>query len=370
MAGRYSTYSDQLDETIEGLISLAGDSPNRDLIYEIIVTAVKLLKDDCGRGELKIINTALKEMRYAFKVFAKYGGSHKVSIFGSARTQPGDGGYRFAKEFARKMADSGWMVITGAGPGIMQAGIEGAGRDHSFGVSIRLPFEETVAKPIEDDPKLINFKYFFTRKLMFAKEANAIVLLPGGFGTMDELFELLTLVQTGKSNIIPFVMLESPGSNYWGRWFEFIEKELAGRGLISAQDLNLIKRTAKVDEAVYEVTHFYRNFHSMRYVRNFALIRLQHAISDDLLAEANDRFGDILKGGQFERSGPMPEEANEPEFAHMPRLKFEFDRYNFGRLRKLIDLVNEHPRDEKMPVDIAGTPQEKPEPPYPPPDEV
>ena len=263
-------------------------------------------------------------------------------MFGSARTKEGDPAYIAAREFAAAIAKRDWMVITGAGPGIMQAGIEGAGLEKSFGVSIRLPFEASAHEFFEDDPKLINFKYFFTRKLCFAKEAEAIVLLPGGFGTLDEAYETLTLVQTGKSPIIPFVMLDTPGSEYWGPWQQFIDDVLIPKGLISAEDKHLYYHTDSVEDAVNEVTGFYRNYHSMRYVRDLAVIRCKHPVTDALVEHANQHFSDILEGGAWEASKPMPEEANEEALISLPRIIGKFDRRQYARMRMLINLINQH----------------------------
>ncbi|MGE0434957.1 MAG: LOG family protein [Planctomycetota bacterium] len=342
MGNRYNTGIDILDETIDGLIALSGGSPHSDLIKEIVVTAIKLVQDGAGRGDLKIINSALKELRYAFKIFRPYATQQKVTMFGSARTKEGDPAYIAAREFARKIAERDWMVITGAGPGIMQAGIEGAGKEHAFGVSIRLPFEASAIEFFEDDPKLINFKYFFTRKLCFAKEAEAIVLLPGGFGTLDEAYETLTLVQTGKSPIIPFVMLDTPGSEYWGPWQQFIDEVLIPKGLITAEDKHLYLHTDNVDAAVEEVVGFYRNYHSMRYVRDLAVIRVKHPISAAMVKHANEQFADILEDGEWVAGGPMPEEANEEGIADLPRLIGKFDRRQYSRFRLLINLINRH----------------------------
>ena len=303
-------------------------------------TADKLLRDRAGRGDIKLLATAARELRYCFKVFAAYRGTRKATVFGSARTKPDHPAYRAAEDFARKLVESGWMVITGAGSGIMEAGHRGAGREDSFGLNIILPFEQSANPIVQGDPKLVTMRYFFTRKLMFIKESDAVVLFPGGFGTLDEGFEALTLIQTGKSHIFPLVMVDETGGNYWKLWQRFIEDGLLSRGYISPHDTSLYRVTDSVEDAVKEVTGFYRVYHSMRYVRGDLVLRLRTRLSDHLLEQIKWGFGDILAGGSFEQVDALPEEANEPELANLPRLKLRFDRHAIGRLRQLIDLVN------------------------------
>src|SRR5689334_14451766 len=250
------------------LITKLQEVPEGDLVGEIIANALKLLRDQTNRGDIKLIDKSFKELRYALKIFAPYRDVRKVSIFGSARTPESHPDYRQAAEFGKKMAAAGWMVITGAGGGIMAAGHGGAGADPSFGLAIRLPFEQLTNRFIANDPKLINFKYFFTRKLMFVRSSNAIALFPGGFGTMDEGFEVLTLIQTGKSVPMPIVCVDQPGGNYWGMWQEYVKKQLLGRGLISPPDLALYKITDSVQEAMNECVRFYKTYHSLRYNRD------------------------------------------------------------------------------------------------------
>jgi uncharacterized protein (TIGR00730 family) len=307
---------------------------------QIKETADKLLNDHASRGDVKLLATAVRELRYCFKVFAAYRGKRKAAVFGSARTRPDQPVYAAAEEFGRRMVESGWMVITGAGGGIMEAGHRGAGRDDSFGLNILLPFEQSANPVVQGDPKLVTMRYFFTRKLMFIKESDAVVLFPGGFGTHDEAFEALTLVQTGKSHIFPIVMVDEAGGGYWKLWRRFIEDSLLARGYISAHDMNLFRVTDSVEEAVREVTGFYRVYHSMRYVRGNLVLRLRSPLPDRLLEQIKWGFGDILAGGTFEQVEALPEEANEPELASLPRLKFRFDRHAVGRLRQLIDVIN------------------------------
>jgi uncharacterized protein (TIGR00730 family) len=313
---------------------------NEQLIQQLKETADKLIRDQANRGDIKLLNTALKELRYAFKVFAPYRTRRKVTVFGSARLPADDPAYGQAVEFGRRIAEAGFMVITGAASGIMEAGHVGAGRENSIGVNILLPFEQAANAIIAGDVKLMHLKYFFTRKLLFVKESDAVALFPGGFGTQDELFEVLTLVQTGKSQLFPIVLVDAPGGDYWDRWQEFIKDILLARGLISPEDLALYKITDSVDEAVAEVTGFYRVYHSMRYVKGDLVLRLQHELSPALLTQLRKDFSDILEAGSFDQTAALPDEANDPHVAGLPRLRFRFDRRSLGRLRMLIDVVN------------------------------
>jgi uncharacterized protein (TIGR00730 family) len=264
----------------------------------------------------------------------------KVTVFGSARTPPDHAITLQANDFGRGMVEAGWMVITGAGSGVMGGAQAGAGREQSFGLNIRLPFEQEANPWIAEDPKLITFKYFFTRKLFLLKESAAACFLPGGFGTCDEVFEVLTLIQTGKSHLFPVVLVDQPGGTYWSRWAEFIETELKGNGLISPPDSSLYRITNSVDEAVAEVMGFYRVYHSMRYVRKDLVVRLNRPISDATLQRINTEFKDIVWEGRIERADPDPQEANEPDLLDLPRLRFRFDRHGHSRFRQLIDLIN------------------------------
>lgn len=311
-----------------------------DYVNQIKETADKLVRDKASRGDVKLLATAFKELRYCFKVFAAYRERRKATVFGSARTRPDHPAFKAAEEFGRKIAEAGWMVITGAGNGIMEAGHIGAGRDNSFGLNIMLPFEQSANPIVHGDPKLMTLRYFFSRKLMFIKESDAVVLFPGGFGTHDEAFEALTLVQTGKSHIFPVVLVDEPGGTYWEGWLQFVEKELLARGYISSHDRHLFRVTDSVEEAVTEVTRFYRIYHSMRYVHRHLVLRLRSPLSDRLLEQIRLSFSDILAGGTFEQTNALPEEANEPSLLNLPRLKFRFDRQAIGRLRQLIDLIN------------------------------
>ncbi|MCS7021394.1 MAG: TIGR00730 family Rossman fold protein [Gemmataceae bacterium] len=312
-----------------------------DYVQQIKETADKLLTDQATRGDVRLLATAIRELRYCFKIFAAYRHRRKVSIFGSARTPPHHPAYKAAEEFGRQIAAAGWMVITGAGSGIMEAGHRGAGRESSFGLNILLPFEQAANPVVQGDPKLVTMRYFFTRKLMFIKESDAVVLFPGGFGTHDECFEALTLIQTGKSHLFPIVMVDEPGGNYWQLWQHFIHEGLVLRGYISPHDTSLYYITDSVEEAVRHVIRFYRIYHSLRYVRGDLVLRLQKPLTESLLQRIRHEFSDILSGGDFELiPRALPEESNEPELAHLPRLKFRFQRQAVGRLRQLIDLIN------------------------------
>jgi uncharacterized protein (TIGR00730 family) len=311
-----------------------------DLIALIRESADKLHADRTDRGDLKILSRTLRELRYAFKVFANYRGRRKVTVFGSARTSSEAPAYKQAMALGKEMADRDWLVVTGAASGIMEAGHRGAGREHSMGLNIMLPFEQSANEVIRDDPKLVNMKYFFTRKLMFVKECDAVVCLPGGFGTLDEALEVLTLLQTGKREIVPVVLLDEPGGSFWQDWQKFIERRLLEAGMISPADLSLYKITDSVERAVEEIMHFYRTFHSMRFVRKQLVMRLQHKLSEATLEAINAEFTDLLAGGKFEQRDALKEEADEYRVATLPRLAFQFNRRNFGRLRELIDAIN------------------------------
>lgn len=339
---RYRTGDDELDRAVAELVDRAGGA-NPDLVFELVASALRLARDNADRGDLKIANAALKELRHAFHVFAPYRAERKVAIFGSARTLPDDPLYDQTRRVATAMADRDWMVITGAGPGIMEAGLEGAGPEKSFGVSIRLPFEATTSQFIAGDPKLVNFRYFFTRKLEFVKEAHGFVLLPGGFGTLDEAFELLTLVQTGKSQPAPIVLLDVPGGTYWESWRAFAQVELVDRGYVGKGDLGLLRVTDDADEAVEELVGFYANYHSLRYVEGRLVLRLLRAPDGTALAALGDEFADIVVRGTIERIDTTPAERSDADHVDLDRLAFRFDRRSHARLRELIDRLNDRP---------------------------
>jgi hypothetical protein len=321
---------------IQHLIQHTGGSPNADLLTEFIETILRAR--DLERLDIKILHRAVRELRYAFSVFARYRQVRKVAVFGSARTLPDAPVYNLATNFAKYVAEAGFMVITGAGDGIMKAAQEGAGRERSFGLNILLPFEQEANEIIVNDPKLVYLKYFFTRKLLFVKEAHAFVLFPGGFGTHDEAFETLTLMQTGKSQLTPVVFLDVPGSRYWQDWLRFIQQHMLGQGLISSADLHLFKVTDNVHEAVQAIDTFYRNYHSSRYIDGQLVIRLRHHVAAEVLAKLNSDFADILTQGEITIEAPHGDDAT--EVPDLPRLRLWFDRVNYGRLRQLIDVLN------------------------------
>jgi len=327
---------DLVRDAVQGDPDVASDDQ---LVGEILVTGLKMLRDNNDRGNLKLTNSALKEMRYAFLVFARYKGIPKVTIFGSARTKADDQNYVMAAEFARMMAEEcGWMVVTGAGPGIMRAGNEGAGRDKSFGVAIRLPFEATNNEFIPES-RLINFKYFFTRKLMFVKESDAFVMFPGGFGTQDEAFELLTLVQTGKAPLAPIILLDAPGTGYWDAWYDFVEK-LREQNMISSEDKHLFLRTNDPAAARDEIMTFYSNYHSQRYVDGLLVLRLRQAPDANELDALNKEFADIVVSGSIEQIGVTPPEERDGDELDLDRLRLRFNRRDIGRLRQLVNRLN------------------------------
>lgn len=314
-------------------------SENKDLLSQMVVTICRLAADGADRGDLKILNTALKELRYAFKIFAPFNDTPKVTMFGSARTPEGHPEYEEARKFAALIQEHGWMVITGAGDGIMRAGHHGATRQRSFGVAISLPFEQATNSIIEDDPKLVNFKYFFTRKLMFIKEARAVVLFPGGFGTQDECFEALTLVQTAKTVPIPIVMCDAPDGVYWNHWHDYVKRELLGHHMIDPTDLGLFKVCNRAEDAVAEIVRFYRLYHSIRYVDDILVLRMNAPLPAADVDRLNAEFADIVKQGRIEQvKGPV--EGEEGAFPDLNRLVFSFDRRSSGRLRRLIDVIN------------------------------
>jgi uncharacterized protein (TIGR00730 family) len=314
--------------------------PPEDLVQTIKEYADKLAADGSSRGDLKVISRTIRELRYAFKVFAPYRKQRKVSVFGSARTPESDGAYQEAVHLGRAFAEAGWLVVTGAAQGIMEAGHVGAGRDASMGLNIMLPFEQSANPIILGDPKLVHMKYFFTRKLLFVKECDAVVCLPGGFGTLDEAMEVITLLQTGKRDMVPVVLLDPPGGSYWPALFDFINAELLSRRMISTDDLHLFKLCDNHADAVAEVLQFFRVYHSMRYVKNQLVLRLNQPLAPELLGGLNAEFRDLLASGDFEQRAALPLEHDDPDLLAKPRLVLHFNRRNFGRLRLLIDALN------------------------------
>jgi uncharacterized protein (TIGR00730 family) len=323
----------------------AGDDEDRrhhieDLIQTIKESADKLAADGSSRGDLKLLSRAIRELRYAFKVFAPYRRRRKVTVFGSARTLPDEPAYQEAVKLGKAFAEHNWLVVTGAASGIMEAGHIGAGRDHAMGLNIMLPFEQSANAVIAGDHKLVHMKYFFTRKLMFVKECDALVCLPGGFGTLDEAMEVITLLQTGKRDMVPVVLLDPPGGTYWQVLTDFITSQLLKNKLISPEDLSLFKLTDDYQEAVQEVLRFFRVYHSMRYVKQKLVFRLNEPLHQLKLDQINAEFGDLVSEGTYEQGEALPGEKDEPDLAHLPRLYFTFSRRSFGRLRQLIDTIN------------------------------
>jgi uncharacterized protein (TIGR00730 family) len=336
---RYQSKSDAANRLILDLLDVAGVPLERRGVYQQLLTTVLKLHDDGALvGDLKIANTALKEMRYAYKVFAPYRHARKVTVFGSARTAPTEPAAVAAREFGQRMVEAGWMVITGAGDGIMGAAQEGARGEQSFGLNIRLPFEQEANPWIATDPKLVTFKYFFTRKLFLVKEASALTLFPGGFGTMDETFEVLTLMQTGKATIIPMVMVEAGERPYWSRWEAWVRDVLGAQRLIQPEDAAFYRVVGSVEDAVEEVTRFYRVYHSARIVGQNLVFRLQRPLGRATVLDLQNRFADILRGPVEEVAGPVRREH--PEFPELARLVLPFNRASYARLRELIDFVN------------------------------
>jgi uncharacterized protein (TIGR00730 family) len=336
------TYGDEsVDGHLNQLIELIGTDNNDDLVRALMVSALDMDAADVDRLELKIASQSIAEMLNAWRVFSPFDDRPKVTIFGSARTKPDHPDYQLATEFGRMMTERDWMSITGAGPGIMHAGIEGAGRENSFGVNIVLPFEQTANRAIADDPKLASFRYFFTRKLSFMKESDAFVLFPGGFGTLDETFELLTLVQTGKSYPVPIVMLDHPESSYWDGWRNFVAKELGERGMISDDDRDLYLHTHDAAVAVEYICSFYACYHSIRYVGGQLVVRLRHRLSEAALATLNDEFSDIVAKGQISVIETTKAEQRDNDNVDLHRIAFRFDNKSFARLVTLARRINE-----------------------------
>jgi uncharacterized protein (TIGR00730 family) len=336
---RYQLQSEEGNRQIDALLDTLGISgESRPLYAQLLTTVLKMYEDGADLGDLKISNRALKELRYAFKVFSPYREIPKVTVFGSARTPPESPISTQARRFARTMVQEGWMVVTGAGSGVMGAAQEGAGRERSFGLNIRLPFEQEPNPWIAEDPKLINFRYFFTRKLFFLKEAQAACLCPGGFGTFDEAFELLTLIQTGKNPIMPVVLLDVPGEDYWHRWEAFLREQMIARGLLSADDPQLYRITDDVEQAAAEIFAFYRVFHSARFVDDNLVFRIRQPLPASLLCTLQAEYADILRGSLRQHQGPLLAEGE--EWPTLWRLVVPFIRSRYGRLRMLIDAIN------------------------------
>lgn len=327
-------------ELTESLLDSAGvtsDPFQRELIGEMIHSALQLGLDEADTGEVKLITKSFRELRHALKVFRPYKDKRKVSIFGSARTPMDHADYLSARDFAASLARRGWMSITGAGPGIMQAGNEGAGSGNSFGLSIRLPWETNGNSFIIDDPKFMVFRYFFTRKLLFAMGADAMAVFPGGYGTLDECFELLTLIQTGKAPLIPIVLVGPEGSTYWSAFQTFLEQQFVGNGWINEEDLSLFKIFTDVEQAAEYIEKFYRNYHSSRFVGQDFVVRIQKSLSAEDLDILNQEYSHLCVDGNIRQGAALPQED---ELLALPRLIFNFNRKHYGGLKLLIDRLN------------------------------
>jgi len=336
----YEVGDPAIDNLISELVKLSGSVENKELLREILTTTVKLGKESSDKGDLKLVNNALKELRYSFKIFSPYRAIKKVIIFGSARSKINTAEYKMAEELSRKLTARGYMIVTGGGPGVMEAGNKGSAAGKDFALNIRLPFEQKPNPYIDEREKLINFKYFFTRKLTFVKETDATALFPGGFGTLDEGFEMITLIQTGKSRPRPIVLMEPKGSTYWATWIHFVKSQLIKKSFINKEDLNLFHIVKTVDAAVKYIDDFYRVYHSIRYVSGLAVLRLNREISGKTLKLINEKFKNILVSGEITVSPPTNKEIQEGEFLNLPRLAMNFNMRDYGLLCEMIHLIN------------------------------
>jgi uncharacterized protein (TIGR00730 family) len=330
-----------VDKAIDELTAMVGDISHPEIIREMILAALKAGIEHASREDMRLMNYTMKEMRFTSKIFGEYSDIRKVTVFGSARTQTDEPVYAIAKQFGKRLANAGYMVITGAGGGIMQAVNEGAGPEKSFGVNITLPFEQSPNPVLQGNPRLITYRYFFNRKVAFVKEADAIALFPGGFGTLDEAMETLTLLQNGKHSPLPLLLIDEPGGTYWLRWVKFLRHELLSEGYISESDFDLFELVDSVEEAVEKINFFYRRYHSLRYVDGKLVIRMISPLDADTVAKLKVDFSDVLSAaGDMVLSSPLPREKDEPQLADLPRLVLDFNRKDFGRLRKLIQEIN------------------------------
>ncbi len=331
----------EMNGRIRDILDELPDGDNRDLLGEIFGSVMRLAYDHPTRLDMKIVNSALREMRHSFRIFAPHRGRRKVSIFGSARTPAGTPLYLKAEETARQAVEQGMMVITGAGGGVMEAANKGAGLEGGFGLGIRLPFEPEANQYVRRNDRLINFKYFFTRKLAFVKESDAFILFPGGFGTNDEAFEVLTLLQTGKGDPCPVVLLDVPDGTYWDTWIDFCRRELVEPGYIDPNDLDLLTLARSPEDALSVIQCFFRIYHSSRYVGDRLMLRLNRALSDAELRLIAEEFSDLLKPGSLEPCGTLEEERDDPILGQLHPVWLRFDRRQFSRLRQMIDRINQ-----------------------------
>lgn len=340
MEVHFGRINNELDELIDDIIRMVGVH-HPEIVREMIITSLKAGQEIDYLADLKLMRTSMKEMRYTNKFFGSFRQRKKVTIFGSARTAPSEPIYRKCVEFSRMLADHGYMVITGGGGGIMQAGNEGAGAENSFAVNIRLPFEQETNPVMENSRKVITYKYFFNRKVAFLKEAHAVALFPGGFGTLDEAMETLTLVQTGKNPPIPLVLIDDDEGDYWENLFQFMKKTLLRRGLISGEDFSLFTITRDPAEAVRIIDEFYRLYHSSRFVGRTLVIRLNRPITSEQVEILEREFVEILEpGSTIRQTGALPDEKDQPDIEHLPRLSIEFNHRSYGLLKALIRRIN------------------------------
>lgn len=346
-----------IDARLRALAEEVADGRQAELVAELLETALRLGRDRASVADLKLFNRAMREMRYAARVFGKFQGRRKVAVFGSARTRSDVDEFIMAREFARRIVQEGYMVITGGGDGIMGAAQQGAGAENSFGLNIRLPFEQSANQTIQGDPKLINFNYFFTRKLNFMKETHAFVLCPGGFGTQDEGFEALTLMQTGKSQLVPVILLDKPNGHYWETWRRFVDNDLFAAGLVSQSDFHLFRVVQSVEEAVAEILKFYHVFHSYRWVRERMVIRLNRRLTEASVAALNERFDVLLAADRIVQTTALPEEHEETKIAELPRLVLTPHKRDFGMIRGLLDAIND---SETEGGDVPGAEEAQP----------
>ena len=336
----YKTGRKDLDKIIADLAKRSLSVNNADLIEEMLTTVVKLGLENDERGDLKLINMALKELRYASKIFIPYRDQRKVVIFGSARTRKDSDEYKMTVKLSELIVKKGFKVITGGGPGIMEAGNKGAGRKESFSLNIKLPFEQQYNPYSAGDEKAVSFKYFFNRKLFFLKESDATVIFPGGFGTLDECFESLTLIQTGKTKPRPIILIDSPDSEYWESLIGFVTEKLSEGGFISNNDLSLLIRVNSIEQAVDEIVQFYRVYHSIRYVGDKTIIRLKKPLSSEDINSLNEKYSCILRSGEIEPTDALPAEQKDEAFLDLPRLVMDFNRHDFGIFHEMLRFLN------------------------------
>ncbi|MDP6924286.1 MAG: TIGR00730 family Rossman fold protein [Candidatus Scalindua sp.] len=336
----YKTGREDLDKIVADLARLSLSANNTDLIEEMLTTVVKLGLENDERGDLKLINMALKELRYASKIFIPYRDQRKVVIFGSARSRKDSDEFKMTVKLSELIVKKGFKVITGGGPGIMEAGNKGAGRKESFSLNIKLPFEQQFNPYTAGDEKSVSFKYFFNRKLFFLKESDATVIFPGGFGTLDECFESLTLIQTGKTKPRPIVLIDSPDSEYWSRLIDFVAEKLPERGFISNNDLSLLIRVNSIEQAVDEILQFFRIYHSIRYVGDKTVLRLNKPLSSEDINKLNMKYCSILRSGKIESTDSLPAEQEDEEFLDLPRLVMDFNRHDFGIFHEMLRFLN------------------------------